>query len=667
MNTKIKQLSFLIILIIIIISGVYFKYTCDTNAKRLYQQGMSLYNQNKYSDAYYNFKQIKRFSNLYELSLLKQYQCANNLSDKKTALIKLKDLIKYTKNETIRPWALYNETLLNQELKTNSLTTLNKKFKYIYTTYPNSDFGIASAYKSAQLSKNDILSSKEGYIKYLSYAPSGKFALNSIDALSKMNVNFNKDEYEIIADAKYANSQYADAIEDYQNTTFSKNWYKLSKCYKNLKNKEQEKEVIYKGLALKISNVNEKELSNAIDRLIILTNSNKIALLQELYTTHQNSYIFPTVAYKLAEASSKVRAIKLYELISQDYQTSIWASNALWEVFWYNYQEGHYRTCEKLAKKHMDLYKDTQDAPRIAYWYAKTLLKTRNNQNAREVFYNIISDYPLSYYSFLSARQLKMSKAKKMILRKEITSYNIDNLNKILFNKDKALITLANSNDWELIEDFKIDDEYIKSWIAHKKKNYPLSINIAKQKLFEEKEEEIEINYESKEKDINFPNKMLKLIYPILYEKEINKYAKRYAQSPYLFLSLVREESHFDKNAKSSVGALGLSQLMPDTANFIEKKSISKDTLLTSENNIQIGLNYFSYLVNLFNNDEYLAILAYNAGPGNIKKWMSAPDIKSDEIDVFVENIPYLETKNYIKKILSSYWTYINIYSTKNM
>lgn len=666
MNTKIKQLSILTILILIITSGVYYKYTCDLNAKRLYKQGMDLYSQNKYSDAYFNFKQIKKISNLYELSLLKQYQCANNLSDKKTSHIKLKELIKHTKNDTIKPWALYNETLLSQELKINPLSTLNKKFKYIYTTYPNSDFGIASAYKSAQLSQNDILSSKEGYIKYLSYAPNGKFATNAIEALSKININLNTSEYETIADAKFANSQYASALEYYQKTIFSKNWYKISKCYKNLNNREKEKETIYKGLALKVSNVSEKELNNAIDRLIILTGSNKIALLQELYTIYPNSYIFPTVVYKLAEASSKVRAIKLYELISQDFPTSIWASNSLWEIFWYNYQEGHYKTCEKIAKNHMDLYKDTQDAPRIAYWYGRALLKTRNNQDAREIFYNIINDYPLSYYSFLSARRLKMSKAKKMILKKEITSYNINNLNKLLF-KDKTLIALADSNDWALIEEFKIDDEYIKSWIAYKKENYPLSINIAKQKLFEEKEEEIEINYESKDKNIAFSNKMLKLIYPILYEKEINKYAKSYGQSPYLFLSLIREESHFNKNAKSSVGAVGLSQLMPDTANFIEKKSIPKELLLTPDKNIQTGLNYFSYLVNLFNNDEYLAILAYNAGPGNIKKWMLNPNIKSDEIDIFVENIPYLETKNYIKKILSSYWTYINIYSLKNI
>ena len=106
---------------------------------------------------------------------------------------------------------------------------------------------------------------------------------------------------------------------------------------------------------------------------------------------------------------------------------------------------------------------------------------------------------------------------------------------------------------------------------------------------------------------------------------------------------------------------------MSSTADFIEKKNVSKELLLNEEENIRIGVKYFDYLVNYFKGDEYLAILAYNAGPGNIKKWMANPNISSDEIDVFVENIPYLETKNYIKKILSSYWIYINIYSTKNI
>ena len=130
-----------------------------------------------------------------------------------------------------------------------------------------------------------------------------------------------------------------------------------------------------------------------------------------------------------------------------------------------------------------------------------------------------------------------------------------------------------------------------------------------------------------------------------------------------MFLSLIREESHFNKYAKSQAGAVGLSQLLKSTAEFIEKKPISEQTLLNEEENIKIGLKYFNYLYEMYNS-EYLAILAYNAGPGNINKWLK--DSQTSEIDVFIENIPFLETKNYIKKILRSYWIYINIYSNRH-
>ena len=660
---KLKKLFTLFLIVIVSLSGMYYKHFCDKEAARLYKQGVNLYNLKKYSDAYFNFKQIKKISNMHELSLLKQYQCANNLNDKKTTLIKLKEIIKTTKNKHIKPWAMYQEAALMEELKLSNKNAINKKYKYIYDNYPESNFGIASAYKTATLSKETMPHiAKESFLNYLSYAPTGKFSSNAAQELTKLKNNFSKEDYEIIADSRLANEQYNEALANYQKTNFSKNWYKISKCYRGLKDKEQEKATILKGLNLNISNVDEKDISNAIDRLSTLSNANKAQLLQELYIKYPNSYIFPTVLYKMAENSTSIRAIKLYELVANEYPTSIWASNALWEVFWNNYQQSRFKICENLARKHMMQYDSTQDAPRIAYWYGRALLKSRKNQQAREVFYNLINDYPLSYYSFLSAKQLKMSKAKKMILKKPIVSYDLNNLNKIIF-QDKAILEIANLDDWELIDSFKINDEYIKAWIAYKKQNPTLAINIAKEELLKNKEENED---NDKEKKVTFSDQRLKLIYPVFYEKEINNVAQNLKQSPYLFLSLVREESHFDKKAKSSVGALGLSQLMPATANFITKSTLTQETLYEPNKNIEIGLKYFNYLVNTFNQNEYLAILAYNAGPGNIKKWLENPNIKSDEIEVFVENIPYLETKNYIKKILSTYWIYLNIYSSKN-
>ena len=657
---KLKRLLVFLTTVLIVLSGVYYKYIYENKAQRFYRQGLNLYQEKKFSDAYYNFKQIKFISRLYELSLLKQYQCAINLDDKKTAQIKLKELIKITKNENIKPWAMYWEASLASELKLNNESQSARKFKYIQEKYPHSDFGIASAYKSAQLSKESPYSAKESYIKYLSYAPNGKFAYSAINELKELENLFTKEDYKIVADAKLANEKYLSALEYYQKGVFSENWYNISKCYKGLNNKEQEKLTLLKGIELNSSTVSEKDVNNAIDRLIAISGANKIQVLQDLYSKYPKAHSHPTIIFKLAEASNSIRAIKLYESISNDYPNSIWASNALWEIFWDNYQESRFKTCEKLAKKHISLYHQTQDSPRIAYWYGKTLLKNRKNQQAREVFYDVIHEFPLSYYAFLSARQLKASKANKMIVKKPITNYDRKNLNKIIF-KDKTLLELANTNDWELIDDLKIDDEFIKSWVTYQKENYPMAINIAR-------DEVIKINeIKSKENEyITFSDQMLKMIYPIFHENIINEYAHLYKQSPYLFLSLVREESHFNKNAKSSAGAVGLSQLMQPTASFIEKKPVSKETLLDEKENIRIGLKYFTYLMNNFKGNEYLAILAYNAGPGSVNKWLNDSKIKSDEIDIFVENIPYLETKNYIKKIISSYWVYLNIYSAKN-
>ncbi len=670
---NLKIILSILILLLILVFGILYKFKCDNSAKRLYRQGLNFYNEKNYSDAYYNFKQIKKFSNLYELSLLKQFQCANNLQDKKTAHIKLIELAKITKDRNIRPYVLYYEALFSEELKTNTKNQLYRKFKYIYENYPENDFAIASAYKIAEIIKNKNQSqAKEKYIEYLKYAPTGKFAKSSLENLSKNKTFLTQKDYEIIALSHQLNNDFENSLKMYNYTNFDNNWYNISKCYKGLKDYKAEKNTILKGLQLKTTNTDEKNINSAIDRLVALTGADKVSLLQELYTNLKKSSSFATITYKLAENSSSIRAIKLYELVMDEYPNSIWASNSLWEVFWYNYKLSRYKVCESLAKKHSLLYSNTQDAPRIAYWYGKVLLKEKKNQQAKEVFYNIINNYPLSYYSFLSARQLKMSKAKKMIVKKPITSYNINSINKKLF-KDKLLLKLADYNDFSTIDELKIQDEYIKSWVLNKEEIYPKSITTTRNELNKrlnqannDVSEDIIIKSNKNENKIKFSDFELKLMYPILYEDKINELAKYYKQSPYLFLSLIREESHFDKSAKSSAGAIGLTQLMKGTANFIEKRTVTEEDLLNPEENIRIGLKYYSYLTDYFNKNEFLAILAYNAGPGNIEKWMNNPLISSEEIDIFVENVPYLETKNYIKKILSSYWVYLNIYSPKN-
>ncbi len=657
--------------ILFLIVAIFINYSvraaANVSAGRLYEQGMKLYEEQKYSDAYFNFQKISRLSNLYQLSLLKQYQCAVYLADKKSAHAKISELSRLAKNQYIRPLAMYNEASLANELRQVSDGKTFRKFRRINSLFPNTDFGIASAYKMARLAQTrNPKIAKDKYLEYIKLAPTGKFITYALDNVLKVKqITLTQDEYALIGDANLLNGRYKEALNAYRNASFSKVWYNVSRCYRGLGAIAQEKNMIIKGIELSSSETDEKDIDAAIERLIVIQGWQKDRAYEYLKTRYDETYAYPTILYKMAEnVQKKENAIKYYKIIKDDYPASLWASNSLWEVFWYNYNLEQYDTCFELAKIHKELYSKSQDAPRIMYWSAKIYSKKHRSTKAKELYNKVIENYPMSYYAFLSAKQLKISKSKKRLLRKSITDYDISNIDKFLF-KDKILSELIKRKDYKTIDELKISNEFIKSRTAYEKKQYPTAINYAKKeinKAITTKE------YENGdlEAKINYADYGLKLSYPILYEKEINKYAKEVKQSPYLFLSLIREESHFDKNAKSPAGAVGLSQIMPATAKFIEKREITKQALLDPDENIRIGLNYFNYLVDYYQNNEYLAILAYNAGPGSIDKWTVNPEIANEDIDAFVENVPYLETKNYIKKILSSYWSYLNIYSHAN-
>ena len=141
-------------------------------------------------------------------------------------------------------------------------------------------------------------------------------------------------------------------------------------------------------------------------------------------------------------------------------------------------------------------------------------------------------------------------------------------------------------------------------------------------------------------------------LYPIKYKNLIVKYAQEYQLSPSVVASIINVESSFDKTAKSQVGAIGLMQIMPDTAKYIcELNHINfynKNDLYEPEKNIQIGCMYFRYLLNKFQNFDN-TIYAYNAGETTVKNWLKNTEYSPDQ--KHITNVPYIETKNYFNKI----------------
>lgn len=150
--------------------------------------------------------------------------------------------------------------------------------------------------------------------------------------------------------------------------------------------------------------------------------------------------------------------------------------------------------------------------------------------------------------------------------------------------------------------------------------------------------------------------------YPLGFRDIVIRAADSENVDAHLIAALIREESRYDPEVVSWAGAVGLMQLMPSTAEIL-KDDMDMDIedgagLFDARKNILLGTRYFSRLVRNFNNIP-LAIAAYNAGEKTLRRWMARFD--GHDITEFIENIPYRETRRYVKKVLKSYWQYRTI------
>lgn len=161
---------------------------------------------------------------------------------------------------------------------------------------------------------------------------------------------------------------------------------------------------------------------------------------------------------------------------------------------------------------------------------------------------------------------------------------------------------------------------------------------------------------------------ILKMIYSTKYSEYVEKYADEYGVDKYLIYALIKAESNFDPEVTSSSDARGLMQLMEETAversNLIDEETIEAHDLYDPETNIRLGTSYLSYLLGLYNDNMILALAAYNAGLGNVQQWIQDEIIKPDGSDI--ENIPYKETENYVRKIIRDYQMYLRLYDGVN-
>ena len=156
----------------------------------------------------------------------------------------------------------------------------------------------------------------------------------------------------------------------------------------------------------------------------------------------------------------------------------------------------------------------------------------------------------------------------------------------------------------------------------------------------------------------------LKLAYPMPYRRAIERWAAEFGLDSGFVAAMAYEESRFDPKAVSPAGAIGLMQIMPSTGKSMARRlgirRFSSSNLFNPELNIRLGCYYISQLMKTFKGQLELVAAAYNGGPGRVNGWIKR--FGDEEIDEFVEDIPYPETRRHVKKTIATYEIYRTIY-----
>ncbi len=157
---------------------------------------------------------------------------------------------------------------------------------------------------------------------------------------------------------------------------------------------------------------------------------------------------------------------------------------------------------------------------------------------------------------------------------------------------------------------------------------------------------------------------MFRAVSPLDYSREIDKYADEYNVPRVLLYAVIHTESGFDKDAVSSAGAIGLTQITPETFRWLQTKtgeSLPDEALYEPETAVRYCAVFYKLLLSEFDNDWTTAVAAYHAGRGQVNVWLQNPDCSADGKTLTA--IPSKDTNHYVHKVLKAVEIYYNLYA----
>ncbi len=389
----------------------------------------------------------------------------------------------------------------------------------------------------------------------------------------------------------------------------------------------------------------------------------------------------------LEEAGKPEDARPLLGQIVSDYPESSWAADATFGRGMISYESGKYTDAASTWASSITPTTSDDEVERLTYWQAKALLKTGQKDAAKPILDKLASTDEDDYYGIRAVSLL----ANKPNLPKSTRESKIDLTASQDFATAESWLTMktgraisdqgwSTDNRWLRAQELWLvgrssqgDNEVydlISAYAQDPIAMYTLSRNLQSQGRagMSGRAGQRLLRTLNTNPNQGLPKALSALSYPAAFGSFAQKYAQDEKISPLLLLAFVRQESFFDPRAESPAGALGLTQVLPDTAETVADKLGVKGTddedFLEADLNLRVGADYMADQLNKFNNEIFVAFAAYNAGPNGAQSWRK---ISGDDADVFLETIEFSETRLYVELVSENYAIYRYLYGGENV
>lgn len=337
----------------------------------------------------------------------------------------------------------------------------------------------------------------------------------------------------------------------------------------------------------------------------------------------------------------------------------------VWNLGWTYFLWGKNDEALKTFDRYVRLYPDGDWKTNSLFWSAKIHDKEGRTAQRDAAASQIVAEYPFSWYAYrarelwnasavMTAAQTFPDVGAELAKVTDAGFTTVRELQQIGLDRAAAreMKVLASKYSDNPGVQFMLADVYVRG-------GEPFKANGVLQRQFRQF---------IRHGGANVPQRFWQILYPLAYWETLRAEAQRRGLDPYLLASITRQESGFEPTTVSNAGAVGLMQIMPEEVQRIAAAAglgaMTREDLFDPHKNIAVGAAEYSQKLQTWNGNHILAIASYNAGEKAVGTWLEMTPV--DDTDLFVESIPYAETRLYVKTVSRNRFEYRRIYESSN-